>query len=227
MDAKTAAFYDQHAAEIAARYESAPSPVERYFPLAFPAGSRVLDVGAGSGRDLAALLRAGYDGRGVEPSAGLRQAAVTAHPELADRLVEGALPAIGVPFGGAFDGILCCAVLMHLPKVELFDASLALRQLLKPNGRILMSIPTARTDVGPDSRDSEGRLFAPHAPDDLQLLFERLAFKLVGRWDTDDVLNRAGTRWVTLLVELHAEELLGEADQIDEIQHAMPTKGND
>jgi len=227
VDAKTAAFYDQHAAEIAARYESAPSPVEGYFPQAFHAGSRVLDVGAGSGRDLAALLRAGYDGHGVEPSAGLRQAAVTAHPELADRLVEGALPAIGAPFGGAFDGILCCAVLMHLPKVELLDAAVALRQLLKPNGRILMSIPTARTDVGPDNRDSQGRLFAPCDPDELQLIFERLGFKRVDRWETDDVLKRTGTRWVTLLFELHAEEQVGEVDQIQRMWRAMPVKGND
>ena len=33
--------------------------VERYYPPAFPAGSRVQDVVAGSGRDLAALIRAG------------------------------------------------------------------------------------------------------------------------------------------------------------------------
>lgn len=135
VDPKTAEFYDRNAAGIAERYESAPSPVERYFALAFPAGSRVLDVGAGSGRDLAALLRAGYDGFGVEPSAGLRQAAAAAHPEVVERLAGGALPGIGTPFGGGFDGIVCCAVLMHVPESDLFDAALDLRRLLKPHGR--------------------------------------------------------------------------------------------
>lgn len=194
MDPKTAQFYDRHAADIAARYESAPSPVERYFPLAFPVGSRVLDIGAGSGRDLAALIKAGYEGHGVEPSAGLRQAAVAAHPELEGRLTEGALPDVGVPFGGDFDGIVCCAVLMHLPEGELFDSALALRSLLKPHGRLLMSIPTARTDVGDDSRDDGGRLFQPYVPEELQLLFERLGFQLIGCWDTEDVLQRTGMR---------------------------------
>lgn len=217
VDPKTAEFYSRHAAELAARYESAPSPVERYYPLAFPAGSRVLDVGAGSGRDLAALIKAGYDGHGVEPSDGLRQAAVAAHPELEGRLTGGALPAIGMPFGGAFDGIVCCAVLMHLPEAEVFDAALALRSLLKPHGRLLMSIPTARTDVGENSRDDRGRLFQPYVPDELQLLFERLGFQLVGRWNTEDVLQRAGTHWVTMLMELRTGGHLRAVDQIEGI----------
>ncbi len=56
MDPKTAEFYNRHAADLAVRYESAPSPVERYYPLAFSAGARVLGIGAGSGRDLAGLI---------------------------------------------------------------------------------------------------------------------------------------------------------------------------
>jgi SAM-dependent methyltransferase len=118
----------------------------------------VLDVGTGSGRDLAALIKAGYDGHGVEPSAGLRLAAIAAHPELRGRLIGGSLPAIGVPYGGTFDGIIYRAVLMHLPDAQLFDSALALRSLLRPHGRVLLSIPSARTDVGEDSHD--GRLAA-------------------------------------------------------------------
>lgn len=217
VDLKTAEFYERHAADLAVRYESAPSPVERYYPLAFPAGSRILDVGAGSGRDLAALVKAGYDGHGVEPSDRLRQAAIEAHPELEERLTKGALPEIGMPFGGSFDGILCCAVLMHLPEAELFDSALSLRSLLKPHGRILMSVPTARTDVGDDSRDNGGRLFQPYLPEELQLLFERLGFQLVGRWDSEDILQRNGMHWVTMLLELRISGHLRAVDQIEGI----------
>ena len=216
MDEKTALFYEQHAAELAARYEAAPSPIARFLPLSFPGGSRVLDVGAGSGRDLAAMLLAGYDAYGVEPCSSLREAALAAHPELATKLSEGALPSLGMPFGESFDGVVCCAVLMHLPESELFDAALALRSLLKPHGRLLISIPTARTDVGPDHRDNRGRLFQPYMPEELELLFERLGFRMIGRWDTEDVLQRSGTNWVTMLFE-RGDGLARAVDQIEGI----------
>lgn len=217
MDVQTFDYYARSSAELAERYESAESPVARYFSTAFPAGARVLDVGAGSGRDLAALVAAGFDGYGVEPSEGLRAAAIVRHPELFGRLAAGALPALGSPFGGEFDGILCSAVLMHLQDADLFDAVLALRQILKPHGRLLVSLPSVRTDVGTDERDPYGRLFRTYAPEEVQLLAERMGFQLIGRWDTDDALHRSGTRWYTLLLELRSTGALRAVDQIEGI----------
>lgn len=92
VDAQTLAYYQTAGQKLAHRYEGVGSSVAEYFHVAFPTGSRVLDVGAGSGRDLAALRAAGYESYGVEPSAQLREAAVLHHPELAQRLVEAALP---------------------------------------------------------------------------------------------------------------------------------------
>ena len=156
MDLPTLDYYGTHAAELADRYDSVDSPVARYFAVAFAAGARVLDVGAGSGRDLAALLAAGFDAYGVEPSAGLRQAAMQRHPELAGRLTEGVLPGLDAPSGGPFDGILCSAVLMHLQEADLFDAALALRRILKPHGRLLISLPSARTMSDPTGATRTG-----------------------------------------------------------------------
>jgi SAM-dependent methyltransferase len=215
VDAPTLDFYERNAAELAVRYESVGSPVSALFSVAFSAGARVLDVGAGSGRDLAALLAAGYDAYGVEPSASLRAEARQAHPEIAGRLVGGSLPAIGEPLGGQFNGFLCCAVLMHLQDADLFDAVLALRGLLKPHGRLLLSLPAARDDVGPNERDPNGRLFKRYDPDEIQLLLERIGFQQIGRWETADALQRAGTRWVTQLFELRSG---GPARAIDQIE---------
>ena len=47
-----------------------PSPVARFYAAAFTRMSRVLDIGAGSGRDLAQFLDDRFDPFGVEPSAG-------------------------------------------------------------------------------------------------------------------------------------------------------------
>ncbi|MGV3570603.1 MAG: class I SAM-dependent methyltransferase [Ramlibacter sp.] len=215
MDAKTLAYYETSGEQLALRYESVPSPVSRFFRVAFPEGARVLDVGAGSGRDLAALSAAGYDAFGVEPSSSLREAALVAHPELAGRIVEGALPHLGNPHGGNFDGILCSAVLMHLAEADLFDAAFALRGLLAKGGRLLLSLPRNRTDIHADGRDGDGRLFSPYTPEYIGLLFERLGFRPIGRWDTDDALGRPGTGWFTLLLELGPGDQVRAVDQIE------------
>ena len=55
MNAATVAFYATHAPDVIQRYEAVDSPVVRFFAAAFAPGCRVLDVGAGSGRDLAAV----------------------------------------------------------------------------------------------------------------------------------------------------------------------------
>lgn len=106
---------------------------------------------------------------------------------------------------------------MHLAEADLFDAAFAMRRLLKKGGRLLLSLPRSRSDIGPDGRDSDGRLFSPYTPEYVQLLFERLGFQLIGRWDTEDALRRPGMEWFTLLLELASGEKVRAVDQIEGI----------
>jgi hypothetical protein len=103
---------------------------------------------------------------------------------------------------------------MHLPDEALFDAAYALRGLLRLHGRLLLSVPSAPRPVDTDLRDPTGRLFVPHRPDYLLLLFERLGFRLIDRWVSEDALGRQG-RWTNLLLELEAAAQLRPADQIE------------
>lgn len=203
MDRRTLRAYEENAAEIARRHAGLPHGIRRHFALAFRPGDRLLDVGAGSGRDLAWLLRGGHQVYGLEPVAAMREEAVRLHPELDGRLFEGTLPD-GLPsveaLGGSFDGILCSAVLQHLPRSALSDAALALRRLLRPGGRALVSVPTYRTDVGEDGRDPLGRLFSGVAAGELERIFERAGFHVLSRSEDRD--PDRDVRWAVAIFEL-------------------------
>ena len=135
MDSRTRAYYQTNTADRVALWESVESPLAALFPTLFTSGQRVLDVGSGSGRDMALLLRLGVDARGLEPVDQLRAAAVARHPELAGRIVALPAEAHAEANPAAYDGILLSAVLMHIPDSELFDFVIALRRLLRPGDR--------------------------------------------------------------------------------------------
>lgn len=199
MDVSTLNYYEKNAKTIFERYESITSGISEYFQASFPAGARVVDVGAGSGRDLLFLLSLGYVATGIEPSAALRSLAVSAHTELDGKLLPGRLPSLKL--SEQVDGIVCSAVLMHLPENLLFDSLLSLRDALNTHGRLLVSIPRDRPGLDDQFRDVDGRLFQPVEADRLVLLAERLGLCLISRWDNEDALKRTGHDWVTLLFE--------------------------
>ena len=223
MDARTLRYYDQNAEEVCRRYEQAGSGIARYFATAFPRDSRILDIGVGSGRDLNTLVEESYQAYGVEPSPGLRAEARRLHPHLAERIFAGGLPDLPDDLGEQYDGILCSAVFMHIPVEAHFDAAFALRRLLHPHGRLLLSVPSdpeARGGRGQgdgDPRDAYGRLFTPVHPDALSLLFERLGFQRIGRWDDGDSLGRPGVGWTTLLFERSPGQGARPIDRIEAV----------
>lgn len=203
VDERTHRFYEANAESVAERHHSLESPVERYFASAFPPGSRVLNLGTGSGRDLALLLARGHDALGLEPSAELRRCALERHPELEGRLFAGALPADLselTPLGGLFDGLLCCAVLQHLPPEDLPAAARTLGSLLRPGGHLLASLPVGRK-VGADHRAADDRLFSGLSAETLARHLEPEGLIERERHVAPDALGREGTTWVTLLFQ--------------------------
>jgi SAM-dependent methyltransferase len=207
IDKATDEYYSAHASEVAELYDSTGQDAAKQLRRAFAEGMRVLDVGAGSGRDMSLLLAMGCNPYGVEPNEGLRAVALQRHPELQGRLVAGALPSLKHPFGGGFDGVNCSAVLMHLAKADIVEAAISLRDVLRDEGLLLLSIPLGRPDVNAQHRDGRGRLFTPLSPDYVQQLLERVGFTLVHRWESGDSLRRKGHTWCTLL--LRAQHQIG------------------
>lgn len=204
MDKATVDYYTENAQIVAARYESVVSNLAASFERAFKPRSKVLDIGCGSGRDLAVLASLGHDCYGVDATPELVEIAQDLHAELRGRVLQDTLPDLKFPFGESFDAVLCSAVLMHLPVDELAPSVRAIRRCLREQGRLLYSIPSKRLDVVLQDRDSSGRLFIPDQTDRLQRLFEQAGFRLVSKWNDSDSLGRDAVTWLSVLMELEA-----------------------
>ena len=100
-------------------------------------GERVLDLGCGAGRFLAALRDAGAEPVGVEIAEAAVERARTNVPGADVRLLEpdGTIPAAH----GEFDLVWCSEVLEHIPDVG--AALFEVRRVLKPGGRLLATVP--------------------------------------------------------------------------------------
>ena len=215
MDSATLRYYSQNAHAVAQRYEDVASPLASSFARVFPAGGRILDIGCGSGRDLAELHRQGYQAFGVDATREFVDLAQKTHPELTGNIAYGTLPELGIPFDGEFDGVLCSAVLMHIDTADLLNAALSIKSCLKVNGRLLISIPTHRADADDQERDANRRLFKTYSPGYLRLIFERLGFTLIGQWENEDTLKRQEVEWVSMDFQLRSSANARPINQIE------------
>lgn len=198
-DKQTGEYYEQNARELARRYAAAGGGVSAWFDTAFLKGSKILDVGAAAGRDVLLLLRGGWDAFGVDPCRELIQEGLCSEADLNGRLSCDALPELSSISDQSFDGVICSAVLMHLPEEILFDTAFGLRRILKPGGRLLVSLPLDAKGIPLTGRDEKGRFFNGLSPDRLELLLSRLGFTCIGRGENADALGREERKWSVLL----------------------------
>jgi SAM-dependent methyltransferase len=202
MDSQTVSYYSQNAKLIVDRYESIVNGLAEHFEQAFPIGSRVLDIGCGSGRDLAYLQNSGRDVYGLDATPELVELAQSLHPELKGRIECESIPGAAVPFGGAFDGVLCSAVLMHIAWEHQPAAVEFIKGCLKPGGKLLYSVPGKRLDAtATGQRDSHGRLFIPDSAERYRTLLENRGFKLFKQWTNADSLGRDEVEWASVLMQ--------------------------
>lgn len=200
MDHQTAEFYTQNAQRLSTEYGQIDPTGLEFLSHVFAGCHKILDVGCGTGRDCAYLLSKGKDVYGVDASAAmLAKASDTCKMVGLDptgRLFESALPDLSAFADGTFDGVLCNAVLMHLPEERLFDAVYSLKRILRPGGVLLFTIPESRPGIDPKTRrDAGGRLYTGLPATKLQLLFERVGFRLEFSEMIPDPMGRKDYRW--------------------------------
>ncbi len=157
---------------------------------------RVLDIGAGSGRDAAWFERQGHEVVACEPSAAMRQRARRLRPGSKVRWLADALPDLATlaRSGVSFDFILVAGVWMHVAPAERPRAFRKMAALLAPGGSLAISLRH-----GPDAGN---RGFHPVSASELEVLAAQFGLVCLRKSEERDDLGRPGVTWTVLLFQL-------------------------
>ncbi|WP_368900125.1 class I SAM-dependent methyltransferase [Mixta calida] len=151
----------------------------------------ILDAGCGSGRDALAFLTRGYrvDAFDAASEMAARARALTGLPVKTLRFDEFSAPA-------RYDGIWCCASLLHVAEAELPETFTRLAQALKPGGVWYLSFKR-----GSGEREQSGRRFTDLTEARLRELIEELdGVTLQDIWLSEDKRPGRHEVWVNGLV---------------------------
>ncbi len=194
--AGSTAGYAEAADALAVQYEQvAFESVHRDVLHLLPAvPARILDVGAGTGRDAAALAARGHPVVAAEPTAELRAHGQRIHGVHAVDWVDDALPDLPLPHHpGRFDAVFATAVWMHLDAEERLRSIVRIASLLMPGGRFFVNL---RHGPVPEGR----RMFDVSAAETVGL-GRTYGLRAVYRGERADLHGRAGVRWSRLVLE--------------------------
>jgi SAM-dependent methyltransferase len=131
-------------------------------------GGTVLDLGCGSGRDLAALREAGFAPTGLDISPRLAAMAEehSGCPVLVGDMRNPPLENV------TFDGIWAAASLLHLHRSEIPAVLDRMRRLLAPGGRLFASVKAGSGE----ERTQDGRWFTYFHPQEWRDLLAASGF---------------------------------------------------
>lgn len=186
--------YGDAAEALVEQYESVTfADVHREVLHLFPAepGS-VLDVGAGSGRDAAALAARGHQVVAAEPTAELRTLGQGIHSGHGIEWVDDALPDLAglTSRQRRFDLILLTAVWMHLDEEQRKRAMATVAGLLADHGRVILSLRHGPVPTG-------RRMFDVSARETVDLAREH-GLEVLHVAHREDPHARAGITWTCL-----------------------------
>lgn len=181
--------YAEAADALVDQYESVSfAEVHRDVLHLFPSrASTVLDIGAGSGRDAAALAGLGHRVFAAEPVAELRRRGQRIHADRAVEWFDDALPELRTLRDRSFDLILLTAVWMHLDAPQRSLAMRTLAGMLVRGGRVVLSLRHGPIPAG-------RRMFEVSASETIELAGGH-DLAVVHSSEREDAHGRAGVRW--------------------------------
>ena len=176
----TIGYYDDHWQEYVERTQHMDMcEITNHFTQRLPAGAKVLDIGAGSGRDARNFVNLGYQVVALEPSSKLAK-----HLRHIAGLEVVEIGAEAIEDVSQFDGAWACASLLHLDERRLPEAMHRICRALKPGGILYLSFK-----VGDGVRiAADGRLFNDMTADDLMRLVKNEGLTVEECWRTPERL---------------------------------------
>ena len=195
-DNKTIAYYDNWAQQYFESTVNADMSVncDKFLQYVKPGGV-IIDIGAGSGRDILYFMSKGYQVEGID-----------AAPEMCRLASE----YTGVPVicckiqkwvsDKKYDGIWANASLLHLSLEEVEEFILRVDSLLEDQGVIYISLKSGiETGV-----DVTGRYFTSFTEEQVQqIVSESAAMEVVDSWRSEDLLLREGVVWINFILRKH------------------------
>ncbi len=202
---RTLSYYESNAdAYVRASVTATMLPHGARFAARLAPGARVLDLGSGSGRDLAMLRELGLDPVGLDLSFGLATRA---------RELSGFPVAVAdmraLPFRSeSFGGIWASASLLHLGREEVGGALEGCRRVLKAGGLLFASLK-----IGSGEQVERDRTFTLYEAPEWQRVLRDAGFRPISsfaesahRIRGNHGLSRTDTpgdvRWLATLAEL-------------------------
>ena len=185
--------------------DEAPALVRQYESIAFaevhrevmvlipPVPVRILDIGAGTGRDAAGFAAMGHAVTAVEPTAEMRYAAMALHPSPRIEWIDDSLPDLALLHarGEVFDVVMLTAVWMHLDERQRRRAMPRVAGLVRLGGVMMLSL---RYGPVPPGR----RMFDVSADETVQLARAEGLTLLLRRDHQHGQLGRPGVSWTRL-----------------------------
>jgi len=188
--------YAAEADELAVRYESFPfEEAHKGVLKLLPKTGKVLDIGAGTGRDAAGFAALGHDVLAVEPTAEMRAHGERLHPDPRIEWMADSLPELALvrARGERFAIVMLTAVWMHLDEAERRAAMPNVASLVAPGGCLSISLRHGPVPAGRRMFDvSTAETFALAAPCGLVEIFRRDS--------TRDEFNRSDVSWARIVL---------------------------
>ena len=190
---KTIEYYNQNADMFAQGTRLVDfTVVQEQFTKMLPVGSRILDFGCGSGRDMKYFLEKGYRVEATDGSSELcKLASAFTGIEVKEMLFQ------DLDASGKYEGIWACSSILHLSKKELLPVIRKMCDALKDNGVIYTSFK-----YGDFEGERNGRYFTDFTEDTFDKFIKVIQeLTIEEEWITSDVRpGRGEEKWLNLIL---------------------------